>query len=61
MTFDFPILVDEGGHVAAAYGCQKESGGIQRTVFLIDKAGVIRWSQEGRPETETILAAIDEL
>lgn len=61
MSFDFPILVDDDGHVAAAYGCQQEDGEIQRTVFLIDKAGLIRWAQEGRPETETILAAIDEL
>jgi peroxiredoxin len=61
MSFDFPILVDEGKHVAAAYGCVKEDGEIRRTVFLIDKAGVIRWAEVGKTETEVILAAIDSL
>jgi peroxiredoxin len=61
MAFDFPILVDEGAKVATAYGVLKENGGIQRTVFLIDQSGTIRWVQEGRPETEEILAAIDAL
>jgi peroxiredoxin len=61
MGFDFPICVDEGGKVAEAYGCLKENGGIQRTVFLIDPSGKIAWAKEGLPETEVILAAIDAL
>lgn len=61
MSFDFPILVDAGSEVAAAYNVVKENGDIRRTVFLIDEAGVIRWAEVGKPETETILAVIDAL
>lgn len=61
LSFDFPILVDEEAKVAAEYGVVKENGSIQRTVFLIDQSGIIRWAEEGRPETEAILAAIDAL
>lgn len=53
--------MDEGAKVAADYDVLKENGDIQRTVYLIDKTGVIRWAEEGRPETEVILAAIDAL
>lgn len=61
LSFDFPILVDEGAKVATEFGVVKENNDIQRTVFLIDKTGVIRWAEVGRPETEVILAAIDAL
>ncbi len=59
MGFDFPICVDEGKKVAAAYGALKDSGGIQRCVIVINKQGKVTWSQEGMPATEEILAALD--
>ncbi len=59
--FNFPICVDEGKRVATAYGALKPSGGIQRTVFLVDRSGVVRWAQQGMPSTEEILAAVDAL
>lgn len=59
--FGFPICVDEGKQVARAYGALNALGGIQRTVFLVDKHGVVRWAQKGMPSTEAILAAVDAL
>lgn len=47
--------------MAAAYGALKPEGGIQRTVFLVDRQGKIAWAQQGMPETAEILAAIDAL
>lgn len=58
--FQFPICVDEGKQVATAYGAIKpESGGIQRSVFVVDRQGNVAWAQTGAPETSDILAAID--
>lgn len=55
------MLVDKEKAVATAYDTLKENGGINRSVFLVDKAGIIRWVQAGTPSTEEILAAIDTL
>lgn len=60
-TFGFPICVDEGKKVAAAYGVLKPEGGIQRTVVLVNMQGVVTWAQEGVPSTEEILQAIDAM
>lgn len=59
--FPFPITVDADKAVATAYGAIKENGGIQRTVFVVDKSGKVAWAYEGLPATEEILAAIDSL
>jgi peroxiredoxin Q/BCP len=46
---NFPLLSDQGGKVATAYGVYKEKSmygkkfkGIERTTFLIDKEGTVR-------------------
>lgn len=60
--FDFPLAVDADRAVAAAYGVLKEDGrGIRRTVFIVDKEGVIRYAREGMPPTAELLAALDAL
>jgi peroxiredoxin Q/BCP len=48
-ALDFPLLSDVGAKVAAKYGVYKEKSmygrtfmGIERTTFVIDKAGTIR-------------------
>lgn len=61
MGFDFPICVDADKKVAAAYGALKETGGIQRSVILVNKQGAVTWVKEGMPSTEEILRAIDAL
>lgn len=59
--FGFPICVDEGKKVAAAYGALKPEGGIQRTVVLVNKQGAVTWVQQGMPSTEEILKEVDAL
>jgi len=51
----FPLLVDEGGKVCAAY----HTRGIvtKRTVYLIGPDGVIRYARRGKPPVEEVLAA----
>ncbi len=55
-NFPFPILVDSGMKVAAQYGC---GGGayVTRTVYAIDKRGIIVFAQRGMPSTGEVLKA----
>ena len=49
-NYKFPILVDADRKMAKAYHALKEDGkGIQRTVYIIDKDGIIRYSKQGLP------------
>ncbi len=59
--FGFPLLVDPGKQVAQSYGVLKENGGVSRTVFLVDGAGVIRYRVAGAPSTAELVAAVDAL
>jgi thioredoxin-dependent peroxiredoxin len=53
--YHFPILVDHDRSMAKAYHALKEDGqGIQRTVYIIDTAGVIRYAQQGLPSDEEL-------
>lgn len=56
--FQFPLLIDEGGAVAKAYGC-KGIFMIQRTVYVIDKQGVISFAKRGKPPISEILSAVE--
>jgi peroxiredoxin Q/BCP len=51
----FPLLIDEGRHVATAY----HANGIivKRTVYLIGPNGVIRFAKRGMPSPEEVLKA----
>ncbi len=54
--FPFPILIDRGQKVGAAYNAR----GLvvpRRTVYLIGPDGVIRYARRGKPEPEEVLAA----
>lgn len=60
--FNFPVAVDADRQVAGDFGALKENGSsIQRSVFIVDKAGVVRYAQEGMPTTEELLAALDSI
>lgn len=60
--FRFPIAVDADRSVARSYDALKENGtGIRRTVYIVDKQGVIRYAREGMPATEELLAALDAI
>jgi thioredoxin-dependent peroxiredoxin len=58
--YQFPILVDADKAMAQAYCVLKAEGGIQRTVYVVDAEGVIRFAQQGLPAPETLLAVIEE-
>jgi peroxiredoxin Q/BCP len=51
----FPLLSDAGQKVAALY----HSRGMfaRRTVYVVDKEGVIRFAKRGHPAAEEVLAA----
>ncbi|MBX5464140.1 MAG: peroxiredoxin [Clostridia bacterium] len=60
--FPFPIAVDADRSVAAAYDALKENGtSIQRTVYLIDGRGVVRYAKRGMPSTEELLERLDAI
>lgn len=49
-NYQFPILVDADRRMATAYHALKPDGkGIQRTVYIIDGHGVIRYAKQGLP------------
>lgn len=58
-NYAFPILVDAGRTMARAYQALKEDGkGIQRTVYIIDHSGVIRYAEQGLPPDTELADAI---
>jgi len=43
----FPLLYDASGQVAAQYGALNQDRSMQRSVYVVDKAGVIRFAARG--------------
>jgi peroxiredoxin Q/BCP len=43
-NFPFPLLADVDKHVAAAYGVTAPIIGIRRSVFVVDREGVVQFS-----------------
>ena len=57
--FNFPLLSDPDRKVAAAYHALKDDGkGIQRSVYVVDRAGRVRFAQRGTPTVDDIVAAV---
>lgn len=57
--YPFPILVDADRSMARDYRALKENGtSIERTVYVIDAQGVIRFAKRGMPSDETLLEVI---
>jgi peroxiredoxin Q/BCP len=56
-NFQFPLLVDEKGAVAALYGARGAMLN-KRTVYVIGKNGKIIFAERGKPPVADILAAI---
>ncbi len=57
--FNFPILSDPDREVTSNYNALKDNGkSIQRTVYIIDKKGYIRFAEKGMPSDEKLLEAI---
>jgi peroxiredoxin Q/BCP len=51
----FPLLVDQGQKVAAAYNANGLI--VKRSVYLIDPSGIIRFARRGMPKPNEVLAA----
>lgn len=57
-SLDFPLLVDEGGAIAEAYGVRKENGGVARATYLIDRDGKIAYAASGAHGADEVLGAL---
>ena len=58
-NFPFPLLVDREKEVVSAYGC-KGALATKRTVYGIDKEGIIVFARRGMPSNEEVLEAFKE-
>jgi peroxiredoxin Q/BCP len=45
--FTFPLLADTDKQVMAAYGVLGPAGFVRRSVFVIDREGIVRWRHVG--------------
>ncbi len=58
----FPLISDTEGKMAAEYGAFKAGGSyFSRRTVVIDKAGKVRYVQNGMPNPENILKVISDL
>lgn len=59
---NFPLLSDAGGQVAAQYGALQADRSIQRSAYVVDKAGIVRFAVRGMhwtPEFSEILTSLE--
>jgi thioredoxin-dependent peroxiredoxin len=47
LGLNFPLLSDAGGAVTAQYGALAPDRSVQRSVYVVDKQGVIRFAARG--------------
>jgi thioredoxin-dependent peroxiredoxin len=45
-ALSFPLLADPGGTVTAAYGVRSTLGSARRSIFVLDREGIIRYAHE---------------
>jgi thioredoxin-dependent peroxiredoxin len=57
--FPFPLLVDAGGKLAAAFGCRALFGIIRRTVYAIDRQGRVIYAKRGNPDPAELLSILN--
>jgi alkyl hydroperoxide reductase subunit AhpC len=66
-TLGYPLLADfhPHGEVTKRYGLWRpERGNGKRAIFIVDRAGIIRWAkvyERGLPEHEELLGALAEM
>ena len=65
VSFDLLSDFHPQGEVAARYGVLRSDGLAERAIFLVDKAGVIRWTRHHdipeQPDFEELVAALRKL
>ena len=59
--YPFPILVDQDKSMAKAYRSLGQGGIVSRTVYIIDKNGVIRYAKRGMPGNDELLSVLKSL
>jgi len=60
--FPFPLVADETKTICKEYGVLVPIVGfVSRTVMLIDKQGVLRYSKTGMPSDETLLKELEQI
>jgi len=56
----FPLLSDRGLEISRTYGALKPDGkGIARSVYLIDRDGLVLYSQAGAPGASIVLESVN--
>lgn len=61
-NFNFPILSDAKREVARAFFSLKDNGkNIQRTVYIIDKGGIIQFAKQGTASHEELFQILQRL
>jgi peroxiredoxin Q/BCP len=57
----YPLLSDMGGQVAAQYGALNVDRSVQRSVYVVDSAGIIRFAARGMHWTPEFYEALARL
>jgi peroxiredoxin Q/BCP len=61
-NLNFPILSDSKREVTRAFSALKENGkSVQRTVYLIDKGGIIQFAMQGTASHEDLYKTLQRL
>lgn len=55
---DFPLIVDEGGRIAEAYGVMSDRGVPRRATVLIDRDGRVAFAETGAHGADEVLGAL---
>jgi len=65
LSYDLLSDFHPHGAVAAAYGVLGDDGLAERSIFLVDKAGIIRWSRRyemsQQPDVRDVFAELEKL
>lgn len=62
LQLNFKLLSDSQCTMTRAYNALKEDGkSVQRTVYIIDKTGKIRYAKQGMPSDQELLETLKSL
>ena len=61
LALNFPLLSDAGGQVAARYGAFNPDHSVQRSIYVVDKMGRIRFAARGMHWTPEFYDAVANL
>jgi peroxiredoxin Q/BCP len=59
--YQFPLLEDKNKTMAHDYGVIGHLGMINRTVYIVDSKGIIRFAERGMPSTQDLLQALKKI